>query len=197
MSLKKMMIAIAVASMVLAGCASHKAKPAAQPTVAPAAQAAPAPAPAPAAPEPATSAATPAAAVNTQADAAAAAAEAAKKQLEAELSARSVHFDFDSADLQQNDMTLLKAHAKYISANTAAKVQLEGNCDERGTAEYNLALGERRAKSVAAFLENEGVKKAQIKTVSYGKEKPVDAGHDESAWAKNRRVDINYTANQP
>ena len=191
MSMKKMMIAVAAASLVLAGCASHKTKPVAQPTVAPAA-----PAQAqnePTAPAADTAAADKAAELKAQEDAAAAAAAKAKE----ELAQRTVHFAFDSADLQQNDLDLLKAHAKYLAAHNDAKVQVEGNCDERGTAEYNLALGERRAKSVSAFLENEGVHANQLKTVSYGKEKPVDPAHSEEAWAKNRRVDLDYKAGQP
>lgn len=132
------------------------------------------------------------AALKAQADA-----DAAKRALEATLAVRTVHFAFDSSELQGADLNTLKAHAKYLAAHGDAKVRVEGNCDERGTAEYNLALGERRAKAVASFLESEGVKADQLKTVSYGKEKPVDPAHTEEAWAKNRRADLNYLAGQP
>ena len=77
-------------------------------------------------------------------------------------------------------------------ADTSLKVRLEGNTDERGTREYNLALGERRANAVKAYLVAQGVSPSQIEVVSYGEEKPVDPGHNEAAWAKNRRVQIVY-----
>lgn len=113
------------------------------------------------------------------------------------LATRLVHFDYDSSDLQSADYQTLLAHAQYLKKNPNAKVTLGGHADERGTREYNMALGERRAKSVEAFLTTNGAKPSQLDTVSYGKEKPVNDGHDEAAWAENRRVEISYDAGEP
>lgn len=113
------------------------------------------------------------------------------------LATRLVHFDYDSADLRGDDYQTLLAHAQYLKKNPNAKVTLSGHADERGTREYNMALGERRAKSVEAFLTTNGAAPAQLDTVSYGKEKPVNDGHDEAAWAENRRVEISYDAGEP
>lgn len=110
---------------------------------------------------------------------------------------RVVHFDLDSSDIQQNDYATLNAHASYLAQNGAAHLTLIGNTDERGTREYNMALGERRAKSVQTYLLTNGAHANQIDVVSYGKEKPVDDGHDEAAWAKNRRVEIDYDKLDP
>ena len=113
------------------------------------------------------------------------------------LMARVVHFDYDSSDLSQTDINTLNAHARYLSQNGGARVSLIGHTDERGTREYNMALGERRAKSVEAFLVTNGASNSQIETVSYGKEQPVNEGHNEAAWAENRRVQINYSVGAP
>lgn len=113
------------------------------------------------------------------------------------LTNRVVHFDYDSSDLSQADVTTLNAHARYLSQNNAARVTLTGHTDERGTREYNMALGERRAQSVQAFLVTNGARNEQIETVSYGKEQPANEGHDDTAWAENRRVEINYSAGAP
>ncbi len=98
-----------------------------------------------------------------------------------------VRFDFDKYDIKPEAREALKKLGDYLKANKAAKVLIEGNCDERGTAEYNLALGEKRAASAGKYLVSLGVDKRRIKTVSYGKERPLDPGHNEEAWAKNRR----------
>ncbi len=103
-----------------------------------------------------------------------------------------VYFEYDSAVLAQSDVTLLGYHAKYLKDATGANVMVEGHCDERGTREYNLALGERRASSVKEVLTGDGVDGGRLETVSYGEEKPVDPGHDESAWGKNRRAELVY-----
>ena len=108
------------------------------------------------------------------------------------LLARVVHFDLDSSDIAQSDFAVLNAHASYLASNGAAHTVLTGHTDERGTREYNMALGERRAKSVQTYLVTNGVRADQIDVVSYGKEKPVNEAHDESAWAENRRVEIGY-----
>ena len=113
------------------------------------------------------------------------------------LTVRLVHFDYDSSDLSNADYQTLQAHAQYLSQNPTAKVLLTGHADERGTREYNMALGERRANAVQAFLNSNGAKSNQLDTVSYGKEKPLNDSHDESAWAENRRVEIVYKAGAP
>jgi len=110
------------------------------------------------------------------------------------LSKRSVYFGFDSYQVQEADLKLVEAHAKYLSSHKSAHVRLEGNTDERGGAEYNLALGQKRSEAVRRSLVTFGAPAAAIEAVSFGKEKPVDAGHDEAAWAKNRRVDISYVS---
>jgi peptidoglycan-associated lipoprotein len=98
-----------------------------------------------------------------------------------------VHFAFDSAVLDATAQSILKDKASWLKNNSDAAVTIEGNCDERGTVAYNIALGERRAESAKAFLVNMGIPAAKMTTVSYGKEKPLDPGHNEQAWAKNRR----------
>ena len=101
----------------------------------------------------------------------------------------SVYFAFDKADLNPATRNVLSANAaKILKSN--AKIKIEGNCDERGSAEYNLALGERRAKSAMKYLTTLGVPAKRLTTISYGNEHPAVAGHDEAAWAKNRRDDF-------
>jgi peptidoglycan-associated lipoprotein len=99
-----------------------------------------------------------------------------------------VYFDFDSSALLPMAQETLSKKADYMLHNPGQNVSVEGHCDERGTAAYNLALGERRADAAKAFLVNLGVNAEEITTISYGEEKPVDPGHNEEAWAKNRRV---------
>lgn len=99
-----------------------------------------------------------------------------------------VFFDYDSSALSSAAQATLRDNAKFLMDNPGRPTQVEGHCDERGTNEYNLALGERRARSAFDFLRTLGVKKEQMSTISYGEEIPLDPGHDESAFAKNRRV---------
>ena len=113
------------------------------------------------------------------------------------LTVRLVHFDYDSSDLSNADYQTLQAHAQYLSQNPTAKVLLSGHADERGTREYNMALGERRANAVQAYLNSNGAKSSQLDSVSYGKEKPLNEGNDEAAWAENRRVEMIYKAVAP
>ncbi len=98
-----------------------------------------------------------------------------------------IHFAFDSDVLTSEAQNLLNKKADWLKANPSAAVQVQGNCDERGTAAYNMALGERRANSAKKFLVDLGVPSSQISTISFGKEKPLDPAHNEAAWAKNRR----------
>ena len=106
--------------------------------------------------------------------------------------ANTIYFDFNSSDVRRESRTVLEAHAAYLSADDSVSVVLEGHTDERGSSEYNMALGERRAKSVARFLKVNDVNEDQIETVSYGEEKPAVDESNEDAWAQNRRVEINY-----
>ena len=111
---------------------------------------------------------------------------------EAQLTKR-VHFAFDSSAIDDADRAIVESNAKYMSANPTVKVKLEGNTDERGTREYNLALGERRAQAVERMLKALGISGNRISTVSYGKERPVAHGHNDAAWTQNRRVDFAYS----
>ena len=113
------------------------------------------------------------------------------------LAKRVVNFDYDSSDLSNIDYQTLQAHAQFLMANANSRVALTGHTDERGTREYNLALGERRAKAVESFLITNGVNPNQLEAVSYGKELPVVDGNNENAWKQNRRVEINYEAVPP
>jgi peptidoglycan-associated lipoprotein len=103
-----------------------------------------------------------------------------------------VYFDYDSADIKPEYTSVVAAHAKYLSSNGSLKVRLEGNTDERGSREYNIGLGERRAQTVRRALLLQGVSEAQVTTLSYGEERPAAAGSDEAAYAKNRRVEFGY-----
>lgn len=105
---------------------------------------------------------------------------------------RVFYFDFDSNIVKPEAHLPLQAHAAYLQANPNVRVVLNGYADERGTKEYNLALGERRAKAVERFLVVSGASASQIEVVSYGEEFPADPGHNEEAWAKNRRVELVY-----
>ncbi|HLA26605.1 MAG TPA: peptidoglycan-associated lipoprotein Pal [Syntrophales bacterium] len=99
-----------------------------------------------------------------------------------------IHFDFDKFNLREEDRAILKKHADWLNGNKDVTISVEGHCDERGTAEYNLALGERRANAAAKFLIDLGIDAKRIKTISYGKELPLNPGHNEEAWAMNRRA---------
>ncbi|HHL31082.1 MAG TPA: peptidoglycan-associated lipoprotein Pal [Oceanospirillales bacterium] len=110
------------------------------------------------------------------------------------LSERVILFAYDQATVESEYRELIAIHAKYLSANPSARVVLEGHADERGTPEYNLALGERRGKSVANLLRAQGASAAQVSVVSFGEEKPVALCNNESCWSQNRRVRIVYTA---
>ena len=108
------------------------------------------------------------------------------------LAKRSIYFPFDVSAVQEADKPVVLAHAKYLSEHPDRKVRVEGNADERGSNEYNLALGQRRADSVKKMLELGGAKASQIDTVSYGEEKPRCTDHNEACWKQNRRSDIKY-----
>jgi peptidoglycan-associated lipoprotein len=136
--------------------------------------------------------------------------EAAKKELEKSLVAKKepgiegvvfessllkdIHFEFDKYDIRPGDAAILKGNAEVLKKYHKVKIQIEGHCDERGTNEYNLALGERRANSTKNYLLSLGVSPERVSTISYGEERPADPGHTEEAWAKNRRAHTIITA---
>jgi peptidoglycan-associated lipoprotein len=99
-----------------------------------------------------------------------------------------VYFNFDDATLTSDARMILKQKVAWLRENPGASVLIEGHCDERGTAEYNIALGQRRAQSIKTFMINAGISASRLSTVSYGEERPVDFANNESAWAKNRRA---------
>lgn len=116
-----------------------------------------------------------------------------EKQRRAELLAQHrVHFAFDSSTIDDEARAIIEAHAAHLVANPQIKLSLEGNCDERGTREYNLALGERRSQAVEKMMKVLGVAGNRIKTVSYGEEKPLCQEHNESCWRQNRHAEIVY-----
>ena len=108
------------------------------------------------------------------------------------LSQRSVYFDFDDSAVKSDYQSLVQAHARYLAGKRDTTIRVEGNCDERGSREYNLALGQRRAQAVKNVMKVLGVEDRRVETISYGEDKPVAPGHDEASWARNRRADIKY-----
>lgn len=115
-----------------------------------------------------------------------------RKELEALRAEHIIYFDFDTSTVSDQFALILDAHAKFLNENADVNVLIEGHADERGTPEYNIALGERRAKAVVTYLENMGVPSAQLSVVSYGEEKPMVKDRSEDAFAKNRRAVIVY-----
>jgi len=103
---------------------------------------------------------------------------------------RIIYFDFDKSDIKPEFAAVITGNAQFLAAHPNVKLKLEGNTDERGTREYNIALGERRGNTVAQALESQGVSAQQLSVVSYGEERPVALGHDEASWSQNRRVDL-------
>jgi peptidoglycan-associated lipoprotein len=169
---------LAATAAVLAGCASTPLAPPPAPAPAPAPVApAPAPAPAPAVPE----------------------SHVASVVLPAYLDPnnpiskeRSVYFDYDVFTIKPDYQALIERQGKYLASMPSLSIKVEGNADERGSAEYNLALGQKRAEAVVAALKIFGAKPSQMEAVSWGEEKPRNPGHDEAAWAENRRADLVY-----
>ena len=165
-------------TLLLAGCPKRPAMTAATapPPVPPAAAAAPTPAPAPA----------PIAPAPVAPPTAAPAPPAPPKEYRANDALKSIFFAFDKSDIRPGDAKVLDATAAYLKANPSQLVLIEGHCDERGTADYNLALGERRAKSAMNYLVSNGIEAGRITTISYGKERPVCSERAETCWSRNR-----------
>ena len=180
-----------IATMFLAAACGSKKAPVLEPVPAPAVEAAPepaAPAPRPAAPRaeapvPVVPAIREEAVTSTSLD-----------DLNRNSPLKPVFFALDSSDIDPAGKTVLDANAALLKQNTTWVVTIEGHCDERGTAEYNLALGDRRAGAAVTYLRSMGIPADRLKTVSYGKEFPFDPGHDDAAWAKNRRAHFVITA---
>ncbi len=172
-------LTLLAAATLVAACGKKPApeQPAPQPT--PSAQDAPPPPPPPAR--------------NDDAERRAREAAAAAAKLRSDL-ADLIHFDFDKADVRTSDQGILDRKAAILGANTAVRLRIAGHCDERGSDEYNLALGNRRAASAKRYLTGKGVDEGRLDVVSYGKERPLDQGHSEDAWAKNRRDEFEITA---
>lgn len=103
-----------------------------------------------------------------------------------------IYFKYDSDQIMDEYVSVMQAHAQYLRDNPDSRIIIEGHTDERGTPEYNIALGERRARAVARYMQNLGVDVNQLSIVSYGEEKPIDPGHSEGSWKQNRRAVINY-----
>ena len=116
-------------------------------------------------------------------------------KVDSPLAARIIYFDFDSAKISDDSLSVLEDHGNFIAGNGNVSVRLEGHTDERGSREYNIALGDRRAQSVRRVLLFQGASSDQLETISYGEEQPSMMGHEESAWGKNRRVELVYNVN--
>jgi peptidoglycan-associated lipoprotein len=131
----------------------------------------------------------PKSAAETEADAKKAAEQVKRMQL---LTEEVIYFEYDSAAITDHSRSVIEAHSAYVLENPDVSIELAGHCDERGTREYNLALGERRSQAVQKLMQAFGVPAKQVRVVSFGEEKPVDPDHNESAWRKNRRVEMVY-----
>jgi peptidoglycan-associated lipoprotein len=182
-----------ILALFLVGCPKRPvtSMAAAPPPVAapPAPAPAPAPAPTPAAPTPPPAAAAPPApAPAAPAPAPTPAAPPRPSEFMANPNLNPIHFDFDKYNIRPGDAKILDANAAWLKSNAGNLVLIEGHCDERGTAEYNLALGERRAKSTMNYLVAQGVQASRITIISYGKERPQCTEHNEGCWAQNRRA---------
>ena len=116
------------------------------------------------------------------------------EKLNAQGVVKTIHFDFDKYDLRPDALRVLNDNAAVIKKYSQFKVRIEGNCDERGTVEYNLALGEKRARAARDYLVSVGIPASSLRIISYGKERPIDPGHNETAWAANRRDDFVFLA---
>jgi peptidoglycan-associated lipoprotein len=183
----------------LGACSSTPPAAPASPAPAPVAAAAPAPAPAPraTAPAPAPAPAPVAQAATRPATTPSASSTALAAHLDPASDInreRSVYFDFDQATVRADSRSVIERHGKYLSGNPKLAVRIEGNADERGSTEYNLALGQRRAEAVRQALKLLGVSDLQLEATSWGEERPKSNGHDDAAWSQNRRADLQYPA---
>ena len=167
------MLAVLVVGAMLAGCKSKPEPP--PPEVKPTEIVQPPPPPPPPPPSPRTGVT-----------------DSGELEIDGEIIGRTFYFEYDHARLAQSDISVLAMHADFLREFRTHSVTIEGHCDERGTREYNLALGERRAQAVQRYLTSAGVQSSQIEMVSYGEERPADPGKTESAYSKNRRAVLIY-----
>lgn len=177
-----LVLIVIVASSLAAGCSSHKPRPQAQDTNATSGN------------ESGDQSST-AGAGNSSASGASAGSAADSESAGPpgeQLKNRTIYFDFDSSEIKSDYNDLISAHGRYLASNPSRHVRIEGNTDERGSREYNIGLGERRAQAVRRALMLQGATESQITTVSYGEERPAVTGHSEEAWARNRRANIVY-----
>ena len=179
------LMSLLLAGLMITGCAKRPATTAAS-AAAPAPAAAPSPAPAPSTP----SAAAPAPPAPAAAAAPAPAPRPVPKEFMAVAALKEVYFDFDKYDIRPEDAKTLDANATWLKSNGDNLVLIEGHCDERGTNEYNLALGERRAKATMNYLVSQGIQANRITIISYGEERPVCSEKTEACWSKNRRANF-------
>jgi len=177
-------MSLLLVGLIISGCAKQPATTAATAAPAPA----PAPAPRAAAPGPAPTAAAPAESGAAATAAPASTARPSLKEFTAVAALKDVFFEFDKYDIRAEDAKTLDANATWLKANAENLVLIEGHCDERGTNEYNLALGERRAKAAMNYLVSQGVQANRITIISYGEERPLCNEKNESCWSKNRRA---------
>jgi len=174
-------------TLLLVGCPKRPAATSASAPAPGASSAAPAATPAPSSPSPGRSAPMPPTATPAPPPASSAPGRPPRpSEFAATEHLRDIHFDFDKYDIRPGDAKILDADAAWLKTNTDL-VLIEGHCDERGTSEYNLALGDRRAKAAMRYLVGQGVQAGRITTISYGKERPTCTGHDEACWSRNRR----------
>lgn len=186
-----MLLAVQMLVMSLAGCAKKESVKTEEPVI-PAVTAAPEPAqavPPPVEPAPPPAPAPPIPETKTEA----VPEPAVAKEPDKKAALETIHFDFDKYDLREPDRDILTKNAGILMTEGTADVLIEGHCDERGSTEYNLALGERRAGSAMKYLVTSGVSANRLSFISYGEEKPVDPGHGEDAWARNRRAEFVIT----
>ena len=176
LSVSFLMLVLVASVIGVVGCKKKPPEEPLQPSAPPAAAPAPAPEPTPAppAPAPARPARPSLATLNSQ--------------------LRAIHFDFDKSDIRGDATATLKANATLANKYSDLDILIEGHCDERGTIEYNLALGDRRASSTKRALIDRGVAASRIQLITYGEERPVDPGHREAAWAKNRRAEFRFVS---
>jgi peptidoglycan-associated lipoprotein len=168
---RTLMLLLVAASLAVAGCGGNKPKPSEAPV---------------------DTSASDASSAGAGAEGASEEGAEAPGPLEGLLAKRVIYFDFDSSEIRGDGTDIVAAHAKHLASGSALKVRLEGHTDERGSREYNIGLGERRAQAVRRALLLQGAGEPQLSTVSYGEERPAAAGSDESGWQRNRRVEIVY-----
>jgi peptidoglycan-associated lipoprotein len=176
---RNLLVLIAIiASAAVAGCSSHKPRPQPQNTSATGSESAD---------QSSTSGAG-----NSNALGSAGAGDESAGPTGEQLKNRVIYFEFDSSDIKSEYNEMISAHGRYLASNPTKHVRIEGNTDERGSREYNIGLGERRAQAVRRALMLQGANESQITTVSYGEERPAVTGHTDDAWARNRRANIVY-----